>query len=146
VSDDLNRNMQLAMRVAHEAFDEESDDELVVRGEEKLMDFPDLGDIKKLRRLFEAFNTKRDLLHLLDRSLRAGGVKIFIGAESGYDVLNDCSLVTAPYSVDGQIVGTLGVIGPTRMAYEHVIPVVDFTAKLLSSALSASRALEDDAV
>ena len=145
VSDDLNRNMQLAMRVAREAFDEESDDELVVRGEEKLMDFPDLGDIKKLRRLFEAFNTKRDLLHLLDRSLRAGGVKIFIGAESGYDVLKDCSLVTAPYSVDGQVVGTLGVIGPTRMAYEHVIPVVDFTAKLLSSALSMPRALEDDA-
>lgn len=146
VSDDLNRHMQLAMRVARETFQTEGEDELVVRGEEKLMDFPDLGDIKKLRRLFEAFNTKRDLLHLLDRSLRAGGIKIFIGAESGYDVLRDCSLVTAPYSVDGQIVGTLGVIGPTRMPYEHVIPVVDFTARLLSSALSAPRSLDDPSV
>lgn len=144
VSEDLTRAMQLAVRVANEAFDDDSDDKLVVSGEEKLMDFPDLGDIKKLRRLFEAFNSKRDLLHLLDRSLRAGGVKIFIGAESGYDALQDCSLVTAPYSVDGQIVGTLGVIGPTRMAYEHVIPVVDLTAKLLSNALSSPRSLEDD--
>ncbi|HKQ29753.1 MAG TPA: heat-inducible transcriptional repressor HrcA [Burkholderiales bacterium] len=145
-SDDLNRAMQLALRVANEAFDDKGDDKLFVSGEEKLMDFPDLGDIKKLRRLFEAFNSKRDLLHLLDRSLRAGGVKIFIGAESGFDVLKDCSLVTAPYSVDGQIVGTLGVIGPTRMAYEHVIPVVDMTAKLLSNALSSSRTLEEDGV
>jgi heat-inducible transcriptional repressor len=146
VSNDLNRHMQLAMRVARETFETPDDDELVVSGEEKLMDFPDLGDIKKLRRLFEAFNTKRDLLLLLDRSLRAGGVKIFIGAESGFDVLKDCSLVTAPYSVDGQIVGTLGVIGPTRMAYEHVIPVVDFTARLLSTALSSPRALDDSSV
>ncbi len=136
-SDDLSRIMQLAIRAAGEALEGESEgDDLFVRGEEKLMDIPDLGDIKKLRRLFEAFNTKRDLLHLLDRSLRAGGVKIFIGAESGYDVLSDCSVVTAPYSIDGQIVGTLGVIGPTRMAYDHVIPIVDITARLLSSALS----------
>ena len=146
--DDLNRVMQFAIRMARETFEQEEDgDELVVRGEEHLMDFPELGDIRKLRRLFEAFNTKRDLLHLLDRSLRAGGVKIFIGAESGHDVLKDCSIVTAPYSVDGQIVGTLGVIGPTRMAYEHVISVVDITARLLSSALSAgerSQSLEDE--
>lgn len=147
-SDDLNRVMQFAVRMARETFEqEELGDELVVRGEEHLMDIPDLGDIRKLRRLFEAFNTKRDLLHLLDRSLRAGGVKIFIGAESGHDVLRDCSIVTAPYSVDGQVVGTLGVIGPTRMAYEHVIPVVDITARLLSSALSAGEhpPLEDEA-
>jgi heat-inducible transcriptional repressor len=143
-SDDLSRIMQLAVRMARDTFERDpGDDELVVRGEERLMDIPDLGDIRKLRRLFEAFNTKRDLLHLLDRSLRAGGVKIFIGAESGYDVLKDCSIVTAPYSVDGQVVGTLGVIGPTRMAYEHVIPIVDITARLLSNALSGERSLED---
>src|SRR5438874_8267801 len=106
--------------MARRAFAADKDqDKLVVSGESNLMDIPDLGDIRKLRRLFEAFNTKRDLLHLLDRSLRAGGVKIFIGAESGYDVLKDCSIVTAPYSLDGQVVGTLGVIGPTRMAYEQ---------------------------
>lgn len=101
------------------------------------MDLPDLGDMRKLRRLFEAFNTKRDLLDLLDRSMRAGGVKIFIGQESGYQALEDCSVITAPYSVDGNIVGTLGVIGPTRMAYERLIPVVDLTARLLSNALTA---------
>ena len=106
-SDDLSRVMQLAVRMARDTFGQDTQsDELVVRGEEHLMDIPDLGDMRKLRRLFEAFNTKRDLLHLLDRSLRAGGVKIFIGAEAGYDALNDCSIVTAPYSVDGQVVGT----------------------------------------
>jgi len=68
--------------------------------------------------------------------MRAGGVKIFIGSESGHEVLTECSVVTAPFSVDGQIVGTLGVIGPTRMAYQQVIPIVDITARLLSSALS----------
>jgi heat-inducible transcriptional repressor len=77
------------------------------------------------------------LLHLLDQSMRAGGVKIFIGSESGYDVLADCSVVTAPYSADGRIVGTLGVVGPTRMAYEQVIAMVDITARLLSGALSS---------
>jgi heat-inducible transcriptional repressor len=92
--------------------------------------------VRKLRRLFDAFNTKRDLLQLLDQSVRAGGVKIFIGSESGYEPLADCSLVTAPYAIAGEIVGTLGVLGPTRIAYEHVIPIVDITARLLSSALS----------
>jgi heat-inducible transcriptional repressor len=139
-SDDLQRVMQLAVTMAQQAFagDDEAAAELVVRGESNLMEFPDLSDIRKLRRLFEAFNTKRDLLHLLDRSLRAGGIKIFIGAESGHEALKDCSIITAPYSVDGQVVGTLGVIGPTRLAYEHVIPIVDITARLLSSALSGS--------
>ena len=98
---------------------------------------PDLGDVRKLRKLFDTFTAKRDLLHLLDQSMRAGGVKIFIGTESGYEALADCSVVTAPYSVDGQIVGTLGVIGPTRMAYEQVISIVDVTARLLSGALSS---------
>jgi heat-inducible transcriptional repressor len=102
------------------------------------MDFPELGDMRKLRKLFDAFNAKRDLLHLLDQSMRGPGVKIFIGQESGYDVLADCSVVTAPYSADGRIVGTLGVIGPTRMSYEQVISIVDITARLLGGALSSS--------
>ena len=139
-SDDLQRIMRLALSMARQALDtERSDsDDLVVHGESNLMDFPELGDIRMLRRLFEAFNTKRDLLHLLDRSVRAGGIKIFIGNESGYEALADCSVVTAPYSVDGQVIGTLGVIGPTRMSYERVISIVDVTARLLSSALSGS--------
>jgi heat-inducible transcriptional repressor len=136
-SADLQRVMDLATRMARQALTEEAkDDELVVSGESNLMDVPDLMDVRKLRRVFDAFNTKRDLLQLLDQSMRAGGVKIFIGAEAGYDALRECSVVTAPYSVEGTVVGTLGVIGPTRMAYEQVIPVVDITARLLSAALS----------
>ena len=74
---------------------------------------------------------------LLDRSMKAGGVNIFIGNESGYEGLDDCSVVTAPYSVDDQIVGTIGVVGPTRMAYDRVIPVVDITARLISKVLAS---------
>ena len=138
-SDDMHRIMQFAVRMARAALsEEEQPDELVVSGESNLMDIPELGDVRKLRKLFDAFTAKRDLLHLLDESMRAGGVKIFIGTESGYEVLADCSVVTAPYSADGRIVGTLGVLGPTRMAYEQVISIVDITAKLLSGALSGS--------
>ena len=137
-SDDMQRIMQVAVRMARAALSTEDEaDELVVSGESNLMDFPELGDARKLRKLFDAFTAKSDLLHLLDQSMRAGGVKIFIGSESGYDVLADCSVVTAPYSADGRIVGTLGVIGPTRMAYEQVIAMVDITARLLSGALSS---------
>ena len=83
-------------------------------------------------------STERDILHLLDHSLRAEGVQIFIGQESGYQLLDDCSVVTAPYCDRGRYVGVLGVIGPTRMAYERVIPIVDVTAKLLGRALNSA--------
>jgi heat-inducible transcriptional repressor len=86
--------------------------------------------------VFELFETKTLLMQILELSSRAQGVQIFIGGESGIEPLDECSVVTAPYEVDGQVVGTVGVIGPTRMAYERVIPIVDMTAKLLSSALS----------
>lgn len=137
-SADMQRIMSLAMEMARKAFggDRDEEDELMVSGESNLMGIPELSDVHKLRRLFDAFNAKRDLLHLLDRSMRVNGVKIFIGVESGYEALEECSVVTAPYSVDQHIVGTLGVIGPTRMSYEHVIPIVDLTARLLSAALS----------
>jgi heat-inducible transcriptional repressor len=95
--------------------------------------------VDKLKRLFEAFNEKRDMLHLLDQSLKAEGIQIFIGQESGYHILDDYSVVTAPYSSDQGVVGVVGVIGPTRMAYERVIPLVDLTAKVLSSALNLRR-------
>ncbi len=136
--EDMQRIVHLAVYMARQAIDSEREEteDLVVSGESNLMEIPDLGDIHKLRKLFDAFNTKRDLLHLLDQSMRAGGVKIFIGSEAGYEVLEDCSVVTAPYSADGEVVGTLGVIGPTRMAYEHIIPIVDITARLLSAALN----------
>jgi len=108
----------------------------VLTGEINLMDFADLANMERLRSLFEAFHQKEDLVHLLDRCLETPGVKIFIGEESGYRALDQCSLVTASYSLNGEAVGVLGVIGPTRMAYERVIPLVDVTAKLLGAALN----------
>jgi heat-inducible transcriptional repressor len=111
----------------------------IVAGETNLMGVAQLTSVEKLRRLFEAFNEKRDFLSLLDQSLHAEGVQIFIGQESGYQILDDCSVVTAPYGGDGGVMGVIGVIGPTRMAYERVIPIVDVTARLLGSALSMRR-------
>ena len=108
----------------------------IVRGHTNLMDQGDPEDIERLRHLFDAFTEKRMLLHLLDRSQDAEGVQLFIGEESGYDVLDQYSVVTSRYEVDSEVVGVLGVIGPTRMAYERVIPVVDITARLLGAALN----------
>ena len=113
--------------------------EYIVAGETNLMGAAQLTSVEKLKRLFEAFNEKRDFLHLLDQSLHADGVQIFIGQESGYQVLDDCSVVTAPYSGTDGVMGVIGVIGPTRMAYERVIPIVDMTARLLGSALNSRR-------
>lgn len=139
-SDELHRVMRAAVEMGRQMFaDDEAaaeGDALVVSGEANLFDVPDLSDVHQLRQLFHAFKTKQDLLHLLDKSMRASGVQIFIGRESGYEVLSECSVVTAPYDVEGRVVGTLGVVGPTRMPYEQVIPIVDITARLLSSALS----------
>lgn len=89
-----------------------------------------------LRRLFEEFEQKTGLLQLLHLGTRAQGIQIFIGGESGLVPVDECSVVTAPYEVDGEVVGTVGVIGPTRMAYERVIPIVEITARLLSNAMS----------
>ena len=108
----------------------------VLTGETNLMDFGELANMDRLRTLFAAFRQKEDIVHLLDRCLKTAGVKIFIGEESGYQALDQCSLVTASYALDERTVGVLGVIGPTRMEYESVIPLVDLTAKLLGAALN----------
>ncbi|HVY23315.1 MAG TPA: heat-inducible transcriptional repressor HrcA [Steroidobacteraceae bacterium] len=136
----LNQSMLDAVRLAQQAVAPDPSSgrmEYVIAGETNLMSFAELSNVEKLRRLFEAFNQQRDILHLLDQSLRADGVQIFIGQESGYTILDDCSVVTAPYMVDKEAIGVLAVIGPTRMAYERVIPIVDLTAKLLGSAFNA---------
>lgn len=138
-SETMQKGLRLAAEVAEQMFREDENDGVVVSGEANLMDMPEMGDVQKLRKVFDLFNTKRDLLDLLDRSMKAGGVNIFIGKESGYEGLDDCSVVTAPYSVDDQIVGTIGVVGPTRMAYDRIIPVVDITARLISNALSSEK-------
>ncbi len=137
-SDEMHRITATALAVAGKLFDDEDDggDAVMLSGEENLFNVPDLCQIEKLQKLFDAFKTKQDLLDLLDRSMRVGGISIFIGGESGYQSLDDCSVVTAPYDHDGEIIGTVGVIGPTRMSYDEVIPVVDVTARLLSGALS----------
>ncbi|WP_342768972.1 heat-inducible transcriptional repressor HrcA [Inmirania thermothiophila] len=132
----VDRAMGAIVEVADKALVPERREDYVLRGETQLMGFAELGSLERLRRLFEAFNEKSDLLHLLDQCLHARGVQIFIGEESGFEVLDQCSVVTAPYSVDGRRVGVLGVIGPTRMAYQRVIPLVDVTARLLSAALN----------
>ena len=111
--------------------------DMVVTGERKLLDVQDLSsNMDGLRRLFAAFEDKTTLMQLLEISNHAEGVKIFIGGESDVGLLDDISVVSAPYEVDGKVLGTVAVVGPTRMAYERVIPIVDVTAKLLSSALS----------
>ncbi len=135
----MNKLMQDAISVAAKVFDPPASSgalEYVIAGETNLMGVGELSSVEKLRRLFEAFNEKRDILNLLDQSLRAEGVQIFIGQESGFQILDDCSVVTAPYSADNEVIGVLGVIGPTRMAYERVIPIVDLSAKLLGAALA----------
>ena len=114
----------------------EAGGDYVVRGYTNLMDQGEPEDIERLRQLFDAFAEKRMLLHILDQSQRAEGVQLFIGEESGYDVLDNYTLVTSRYEVASEVVGVLGVIGPTRMAYERVIPVVDITARLLGTALN----------
>ena len=109
--------------------------EFVLAGETNLMEFAELSDIETLRNLFNAFSRKRLILDLMDRSIHAQGVQVFIGEESGFSILDDCSVVTAPYHIDDDTIGVLGVIGPTRMAYDRVVPIVDITARLLGSAL-----------
>ncbi len=133
---DMTNLMTAAIEAGSEAIIE-SNETMVVTGERRLLDVQDLSsNMASLRKLFSLFERKTALLRLLDFSRQAQGVQIFIGGESGALTLDEFSVVTAPYEVDGKIVGTVGVVGPTRMAYERVIPIVDVTAKLLSSALS----------
>jgi heat-inducible transcriptional repressor len=109
----------------------------LVAGQTNLMAVNELADLDKLRALFDAFNRKRDFLRLLDLALDAQGVQIFIGEESGYQVLDDCSVVTATYTAEGKVLGVLGVIGPTRMPYDRLVSVVDVTARALGAALKS---------
>jgi heat-inducible transcriptional repressor len=137
---DLHRDISSLMQAAIETGSQSlrpAAEGVVISGGRNLLSVEDLSnDMPRLRRLFDVFEHKTQLLELLEQSERAEGVKIFIGGESTLVPLDECSIVTAPYEVDGQVVGTVGVIGPTRMAYERVIPIVDVTAKLVSSALS----------
>ena len=129
--------MQAAVQAGSDAL-AESSDQVVVSGERNLLAVQDFGqDLGGLRRMFDLFEKKTELMRLLDVSSRAEGVRIFIGGESQVVPYESLSVVTAPYEVDGRVVGTLGVIGPTRMAYDRMIRIVDITARLVGHTLSA---------
>ncbi len=138
---DMNNQMSQMVAMAGRVFDnddQQESEEVIVAGQTNLMNFSELSDMQNMRDLFDAFSHQRDMYHVLERCISAEGVQIFIGQESGYDLLDMCSLVTSSYEVNGEVLGILGVVGPTRMAYDRVVPVVDVTSKLLSAALNSS--------
>lgn len=129
--------LKSAISVVEQAFTpEDSEQDYLLDGETNLLDIADDKSMDHLRCLFDAFNEKRTVLSLLDKCLQADGVQIFVGDEAGYDVFDGVSVITAPYKQDGKLLGVLGVIGPNRMAYQQIIPLVDISAKLLSKALN----------
>lgn len=134
----IDSYLEDALDLANQALDQEgNEEEYVMVGESRLLGNATTEEMSRLRDLFDSFEQKKDLLHLLERCTRAEGVQIFIGEEAGYEVFGNYSVVTAPYSDGFRTLGVLGVIGPTRMAYARVIPIVDVTARMLSSALSS---------
>jgi len=137
--DRIDRQLQASLDLASMAFAPEPDGgaDYVVTGEAQLMESSSEQEMDKLRALFEAFQQKKDILELVDRCRQAEGVQIFIGEEAGFEALGDFSVITAPYETSDQTLGVVGVIGPTRMAYERVIPIVDVTARMLGMALSS---------
>lgn len=130
-----NSLMNNIINIADELLTNQNKDEYVVTGKNQLLDFEELSDINRLKDLFDALNEQQQLLQLLDKSMSTSNIQIFIGQESGYRIFDNCTLITAPYTNDMGSVGVLGVIGPTRIAYQRVIPIVDVTAKLLSQSL-----------
>lgn len=137
--DNMAGILQTAIEVADKAFTpEEAPKDYIMAGQNNLLGYTKKDELERLYSLFQAFTQKQEILNLLDHSLEAEGIQIFIGSESGYEAFNNCSIVTTSYAVDGQLVGSLGVIGPTRMPYDKVISAVDVTAKLLSAALNQS--------
>ena len=131
----VNSSMSDLIDIADQVLDFTESDEYIVAGQRRLMDFHELSDIKKLRQLFDAFKEKQQLLELLDKSMSTDGIQIFIGEESGYQMFDNCTLITSPYTTEDGAIGVLGVIGPTRIAYQKVIPIVEIIAKLLGKSL-----------
>lgn len=135
---EMERLLSAAVELSEQALGGERDrpEDMLLAGQTRLMGVQDLSDLERLRELFDAFSRKREILQLLDRTLQAQGVRVFIGEETGLAPLDACTVVTAPYGANGRVLGVLGVIGPTRMAYERVIPMVQATADLLGAALN----------
>ena len=139
--DSMNSLMATALEIAEQSLPSEEGEpaDYVLAGQENLFDLGHENTTSDLRALFQAFSTKSDILDLLDRSLETKGIQLFIGQESGYQILDECSVVTSAYRIGGKQVGVLGVVGPTRMPYDRIIPAVDVTARLLSAALGGVR-------
>ena len=133
----LSESVELAEQAFAPGREETAFEGVLVSGQTRLMGLQDLADLDRLRSLFEAFAEKRELLQLLERTARAPGMRVFIGEETGLAPLEGMSLVSAPYGIEGRMLGVLGVIGPSRMAYDRVIPVVEATAEALGAALDA---------
>ena len=127
--------MQTVIEAAGQSFQPSGQPECVVSGQSNLLAMADEQGVDRLRELFDAFQRKRDLLDLMDHCVSADGIQIYIGQESGYEMLDECSLISSPYGTEDEVLGVLAVIGPTRMPYQKVIPMVDLTAKILSAAL-----------
>ncbi|MDG1250221.1 MAG: heat-inducible transcriptional repressor HrcA [Gammaproteobacteria bacterium] len=136
---DMDSLMRNAISFGEQIFpvEQEVTSNYIIEGQTNLMEFEELSNIGKLRGIFDAFSQKKDILHLLDRCICTNGIQIFIGSEAGYQVLDDCSVISAPYTINQDVKGVLAVVGPTRMAYDRVIPIVDVTARLLSEALNS---------
>lgn len=132
---DVNDFMVDIVEMADKLFPEGQMEDLVMAGKTNLVSFQEMSDTEKLRQLFDTFKQKQSILEVLDQCLVSRGVQIFIGGESGINELEKCSIISSPYQVEGETVGVLGVIGPTRMNYDKLIPIVDITAKLIGSAL-----------
>ena len=135
----MNGLMMTTLEMAEKALEPDSKSDYVIAGQENLVEASNGQALEDIRNMFRAFSLKGDILHLLDRCMESEGIQLFIGEESGYELLDECSLVTSPYQVEGELVGVLGVIGPTRMAYNRIIPIVDATARILSAALGTSQ-------
>ena len=132
----ISELMMKALQITEDSYSSK-DTEILISGETNLMDIKELADVQKLKQMFDAFSQKRDLIHLLDKTIASPGIKIYIGKESGYEIFDECSVVTAPYKTADDSIGVLGVVGPTRMPYDKVVPIVDLTAKFISSALKS---------
>jgi heat-inducible transcriptional repressor len=136
--DHMNRMLNVAVEMAESLFTPQaSDEDYILAGQSNLMGKDKLSNVDKLRLLFDAFTQKQDVLRLLDQCINTEGVQIFIGNESGYQIFDECSVVTSSYSIAGKSLGVLGVIGPTRMQYDRIIPIVDVTAKVLGAVLNS---------
>ncbi len=136
--DHMDRMLNVAMDMAESLFTPQANDEdYILAGQSNLMGKDKLSNVDKLRMLFDAFTQKQEVLRLLDQCINTEGVQIFIGNESGYQIFDECSVVTSSYSIAGKALGVLGVIGPTRMQYDRIIPIVDVTAKVMGAVLNS---------